>query len=409
MEEAKNAVDKVIAYSASESYGDWRLNMCFVGDDNDEVETVHSLQAEQLADYIALNYPEMNVDKIYLDAYQQESSTGGQRCESANNAISEAINKGMFVVNYTGHGGELGWAHERILEIDDINSWSNKHKLPLFMTATCEFSRYDDPERVSAGEQVFLKENGGAIALLTTSRVVFTGSNLDLNTSFLENLFPQDNESFPRLGDVLMRTKNNVVDISNTNHRNFTLLGDPALQLAYPQYDIVLTDVQDSAKALGLVTISGEIQHNGVKLNKFNGLVYPKVYDKRRDFQTLGQDESPVFVFDLQKNLLFKGKSSVENGEFSFSFIVPKDINYDFGNGKISLYAKGDIQDQLCDALGHNLDMIVGGTSSEYTEDFEGPQIELFMNDTNFIFGGITDANPSLYAISCMMKVVSIQ
>ena len=174
VEEAKNAVDKVIAYSALESYGDWRLNMCFVGDDNDEVETVHSLQAEQLADYIATNYPEMNVDKIYLDAYQQESSTGGQRCESANNAISEAINKGMFVVNYTGHGGELGWAHERILEIDDINSWSNEHKLPLFMTATCEFSRYDDPERVSAGEQVFLKENGGAIALLTTSRVVFT-------------------------------------------------------------------------------------------------------------------------------------------------------------------------------------------------------------------------------------------
>ena len=267
------------------------------------------------------------------------------------------------------------------------------------MTATCEFSRYDDPERVSAGEQVFLKENGGAIALLTTSRVVFTGSNLDLNTSFLENLFPQENEAFPRLGDVLMRTKNNVVDISNTNHRNFTLLGDPALQLAYPQYDIVLTDVQDSAKALGLVTISGEIQHNGVKLNNFNGIIYPKVYDKRRDFQTLGQDESPVFVFDLQKNLLFKGKSSVENGEFSFSFIVPKDINYDFGNGKISLYAKGDIQDQFCDALGHNLDMIVGGTSSEYTEDFEGPQIELFMNDTNFIFGGITDANPSLYAM----------
>ena len=399
IDQAKHAVDKVIAYSSEESYGDWRLNMCFVGDDNDEIETVHSLQAEQLADYIASNYPVMNVDKIYLDAYQQESSTGGQRCKSVNNAISEAINKGMFLVNYTGHGGELGWAHERILEANDINSWSNQNKLPLFMTATCEFSRYDDPERVSAGEKVFLKENGGAIALLTTSRVVFTGSNLDLNTSFLENLFPIDNEPFPRLGDVLIRTKNNVIDISNTNHRNFTLLGDPALQLAYPKYDVVLTEVQDSAKALGLVTISGEIQNNGVKLDNFNGIVYPKVYDKRRDFQTLGQDESPIFVFDLQKNLLFKGKSSVENGEFSFKFIVPKDINYDFGNGKISLYAKGNAEDKLCDAYGHNLEMIVGGTSSEFNEDYEGPQIELFMNDTNFIFGGITDANPSLYAV----------
>ena len=397
-EEAKIVVDKVISYNSNESYGDWRLNMCFVGDDNDEIETVHSLQAEQLADFIAINHPSYNVDKIYLDAYQQESSTGGQRCASVNNAISDAINKGMFLVNYTGHGGELGWAHERILEIDDINSWRNTNKLPLFMTATCEFSRYDDPDRVSAGEQVFLKENGGAIALLTTSRVVFTGSNLDLNTSFLENIFT-DNQDANRLGDVLIRTKNNVVDVSNTNHRNFTLLGDPALQLAYPKYNIVLNQIPDSAKALGMVNISGEIQSNGIKLKNFNGIVYPKVYDKRRDYQTLGQDESPVFVFDLQKNLIFKGKSSVENGEFSFSFIVPKDINYDYGTGKVSLYAKGFVGDKLFDAYGHNLDIVIGGTSSEYIEDFEGPQIELFMNDTNFVFGGITDNNPSLYAI----------
>ena len=397
-EEAKIVVDKVISYNSNESYGDWRLNMCFVGDDNDEIETVHSLQAEQLADFIAINYPSYNVDKIYLDAYQQESSTGGQRCASVNNAISDAINKGMFLVNYTGHGGELGWAHERILEIDDINSWRNTNKLPLFMTATCEFSRYDDPDRVSAGEQVFLKENGGAIALLTTSRVVFTGSNLDLNTSFLENIFT-DNQDANRLGDVLIRTKNNVVDVSNTNHRNFTLLGDPALQLAYPKYNIVLNQIPDSAKALGMVNISGEIQSNGIKLKNFNGIVYPKVYDKRRDYQTLGQDESPVFVFDLQKNLIFKGKSSVENGEFSFSFIVPKDINYDYGTGKVSLYAKGLVGDKLFDAYGHNLDIVIGGTSSEYIEDFEGPQIELFMNDTNFVFGGITDNNPSLYAV----------
>ena len=397
-EEAKIVVDKVISYNSNESYGDWRLNMCFVGDDNDEIETVHSLQAEQLADFVAINYPSYNVDKIYLDAYQQESSTGGQRCASVNNAISDAINKGMFLVNYTGHGGELGWAHERILEIDDINSWRNTNKLPLFMTATCEFSRYDDPDRVSAGEQVFLKENGGAIALLTTSRVVFTGSNLDLNTSFLENIFT-DNQDANRLGDVLIRTKNNVVDVSNTNHRNFTLLGDPALQLAYPKYNIVLNQIPDSAKALGMVNISGEIQSNGIKLKNFNGIVYPKVYDKRRDYQTLGQDESPVFVFDLQKNLIFKGKSSVENGEFSFSFIVPKDINYDYGTGKVSLYAKGLVGDKLFDAYGHNLDIVIGGTSSEYIEDFEGPQIELFMNDTNFVFGGITDNNPSLYAV----------
>ena len=398
--ESKVVVDKLINYASQSSYGDWRLNMCFVGDDNDVVETVHTSQAEELADYVSENYIQMNIDKIYVDAYEQETSTGGQRCPDVNNAINKAMAKGMFVVNYTGHGGELGWAHERILELNDINSWKNKDKLPLFMTATCEFSRYDDPERVSAGEQVFLKEDGGAIALLTTSRVVFTGSNMDINESFLQNLFPKDTDvDFPRLGDVLRRTKNNVVNISSTNHRNFTLLGDPSLQLAYPKHQVVLTEVQDSAKALGTITISGEIHSNGVKKENFNGYVFPSVFDKSNEYQTLSQDQSPLLIFDLQKNLLFKGKASVKNGEFSFTFVVPRDINYSFGKGKISIYAMGsDSGGSVVDASGYNLDLVVGGTDNEHLEDFEGPEISLFMNDTTFINGSLTNEDPILFA-----------
>lgn len=398
-DQARIAVDKVENYYSSTSQGDWRLRMSFVGDDNDEVETVHSNQAEQLADQISAQNPLMNIDKLYLDSYQQVTSAGGQRCPLLNQAINETMARGTFLVNYTGHGGELGWAHERILEVADINSWENANKLPLFMTATCEFSRYDDPERISAGEQVFLKENGGAIALLTTSRVVFTGSNFDMNESFFEQLFPQNNEPH-RLGDVLRRTKNNVNNVSSTNHRNFTLLGDPALSLAFPKYDVVLTEVQDSAKALGQVTIKGELQLNGQKIDDFNGFVYPSVFDKRSDYQTLQQDESPLIIFDLQKNLLFKGKSSVSNGEFTFSFVVPRDLNYDFGNGKISLYASGSTtSDSLADGAGYNLDMIIGGTSDDFDNDLDGPLIDLFMNDTNFESGDVTSEDPSLLAV----------
>ena len=400
IQQAQNAVNKVIAYSSENAFGDWRLNMCFVGDDNDEVETVHSLQAEELSDYVKSAYPSINVDKIYLDAYEQITSTGGQRCPSVNSAISESVNKGMFLVNYTGHGGELGWAHERILEINDIYSWTNSAKMPLFMTATCEFGRYDDPDRISAGEHVFLKEDAGAIALLTTSRVVFTNSNLNLNKALLQNLFPKSSDSqFPRLGDVLMRTKNSVVNVENSNHRNFTLLGDPAITLAYPKYDLVITDIQDSAKALGKITITGEVQQNGTKLTAFDGFVFPKVYDKRKEFQTLAQDNSPVIIFDLQKNLIFNGKSSVTDGEFSFTFVVPKDINYEYGKGKISLYALGELDGIQCDAFGVDTQIVIGGTAEYYVEDYTGPNIHLFMNDTNFISGGITNSNPDLLAL----------
>jgi hypothetical protein len=397
--QATIAVDKVENYYSSMSHGDWRLRMAFVGDDNDEVETVHTNQAESLADLVSAQNPIINLDKLYLDSYEQVTSAGGQRCPQLNQAINETMAKGTFLVNYTGHGGELGWAHERILDISDINSWENRNKLPLFMTATCEFSRYDDPERISAGEQVFLKENGGAIALLTTSRVVFTGSNFDMNESFFEQLFPQNNEPH-RLGDILRKTKNNVNNISSTNHRNFTLLGDPALSLAFPKYDIVLTEVQDSAKALGKVTISGQVQFNGQIVDDFNGFIYPSVFDKKSDFQTLEQDESPLIIFDLQKNLLFKGKSSVTNGFFTFSFIVPRDLDYDFGNGKISLYASGSTNsDSLVDGAGYNLEMIIGGTSEDYQDDTVGPQIQLYMNDTNFENGDVTNEDPSLLAV----------
>lgn len=401
IEEAKVVVDKIINYHLEASMGAWRLNICFVGDDNDVAETIHTAQAEQLADDISTTYPLFNLDKIYLDAYQQESTPGGQRCNLVNQAINNRIEKGVFLINYTGHGGELGWAHERILGFDDISTWKNKNKLPLFMTATCEFSRYDDPSRNSAGEEVFLKKDAGAIALFSTSRVVFTGANMDLNEAFLAQLFEKNSDgSRPKIGDLFRKTKNTVENITSTNHRNFTLLGDPALRLAYPKFEIQLTDVQDSLKALGEVTMSGRIvDENGDILSNFNGYVYPSVFDKSINYQTLGQDASPVLDFDLQNALLFRGKATVLSGEFSFSFVVPKDINYSFGNGKISLYASGELNGELADAAGYNKDFIVGGTANDYDFDFEGPEVNLYMNDTLFHFGGITNENPNLLAI----------
>jgi len=401
IEEARIAVDKVFRYHEELAMGAWRLNVCFVGDDNDVSETIHTAQAENLADELTASNPVYNIDKIYLDAYQQESTPGGQRCDLVNQAINERLEKGAFLMNYTGHGGELGWAHERILGFDDINSWSNQNKLPLFMTATCEFSRYDDPARSSAGEEVFLKEDGGAIALFSTSRVVFTGGNMDLNEAFLAQLFQKNPDgSRPRVGDLFRKTKNTVVNISSTNHRNFTLLGDPALCLAYPLYQVELTNVQDSVMALGKVTMSGRVvDENGVLLSGFNGFVYPSVFDKSINYQTLGQDASPVIDFDLQNALLFKGKSTVSDGEFTFSFVVPKDINYSYGNGKVSLYAEGELNGVLVDAAGYNNNFIVGGTAANYQLDVEGPKLNLFMNDTLFQFGGVTNESPDLLAL----------
>jgi len=272
----------------------------------------------------------------------------------------------------------------------------------LFMTATCEFSRFDDPERTAAGEFVFLNPNGGAIAMLTTVRLVTSGANKTLTSDFYTHVFSEVNNEMPRLGDVYRLSKNE----SNLgmNSRKFVLLGDPAMRLAYPKHT-ALTDsinhqvtagTSDTLKALGKVTISGHIQHrNGSKFTNFNGTVYPTVYDKAVTITTQRNDlDSKVTTFQLQKNALFRGKASVVNGNFEFSFIVPKDIAYQPGQGRISYYAENGVTD----VNGPYEDFIIGGTSSNIESDFSGPQIRLFLNDTNFVDGGLTDENPVLLA-----------
>ena len=398
-------VDKIRHYHTPATLNNWRNTICFIADDEDG--NLHLTQADGVAvNTVQANYKDYDIDKIYLDAYNQESTPGGQRYPDATDAINNRVEKGALIINYTGHGGELGWAHERVLENADINSWENYDALPLFVTATCEFSRYDDPARTAAGEFVYLNPTGGAIAMLTTTRVVTSGSNLTLTTNFYKNAFEPINGEMPRLGDLFMKTKNASIggSFQAANTRKFALLGDPAMRLAYPEH-VVMTDsinqqavggTSDTLKALSKVTITGHIENtSGVKLTTFNGTVYPTVFDKAVSVTTLANDPtSSEKSFKVQKNALFRGKSSVVNGEFSFTFVVPKDIAYQPGLGRISYYAENGITD----ANGPYEDFIIGGTSSNIESDIAGPQVRLYMNDSNFVDGGLTDENPTLLA-----------
>lgn len=392
--------------SNNSSFGDWRNIVTFVADDEDF--SLHVKQADSLAKNLVTNvHPQYNVDKIYIDSYIQESTAGGKRYPVANDAIDKRVQKGCLIVNYTGHGGELGWAHERILENSTINNWKNIKNMPLFFTATCEFSRWDDPERTSAGEYVFLNPSGGGIALLSTVRVVYAGPNFNLNWHFYEKVFNRKSDgTMPTLGDIYEYMKNKP-DGYSTNGRNFTLIGDPSMRLVYPTLNVstdtvnsipVTVSSSDTINALSVVTVSGFIRdYNGNIVNDYNGILYPTVFDKPQRMITLSNDgisSSPPVAFYLQKNILYKGKVNVTNGAFKFSFVVPKDIAYQYGFGKISYYAEnGNI-----DANGYYNKIVVGGTNASAPADNQGPEIALYLNDDKFVFGGTTDENPDIYA-----------
>lgn len=413
--EAEEMVDKIINYASKKSLvsinpnqpnvvsnlGDWRNTLCLIADDADQGwETSFVYYSETIANFFDTAAKNVFLDKIYLDAYVQESFPGGQRYPDVRAAINNRIKKGALLINYIGHGGELGWAHERIVEISDINAWSNKYNSTFFITQTCEFSRFDDPERVSAGELTLLNPNGGVMGLFSAARVTYASPNYEVAIHFLKNMFQKNNGKYNRIGDLVRIAKNGYTSESTLP---FALLGDPALSFAYPQYNIVTTHINNAAidtvldtiMALEKITIKGKVvDESGALVPDFNGTLYPTIFDKPSYLTTLGNDGFGTQTFRLMKNIIFKGKASVVNGEFEFSFVVPRDIAFNVDKGKIIYYAEnGNI-----DANGYFEDFIVSGVSSNFEEDNAGPDIQLFINDTKFRSGDLTDENPSLIA-----------
>ncbi|MCX6243350.1 MAG: type IX secretion system sortase PorU [Bacteroidetes bacterium] len=400
--EASNILSKIIRYSSltDSTQADWRNTFTFVADDPNS--NLHMQQAEQLADTVKRKYPVFNVKKIYNDAYKFTSTPAGLRSPECEKAINKAVQDGTIVFSYTGHGGEDGWSGTKILNMNDINSWTNNYRLPVFITATCEFGRFDNPNRPTGGELVITKPDGGAIAIFTTTRKAFASANIQLAASFFSHIKSVNADDDQKMGDLIRIVKNE--NANNSYIRNFVLLGDPAQNIAYPKQNVVTTaingqpvnSVSDTALGMSKMTIKGEVRdYNGNKLNNFNGLVFPKVFDKPVIYTTLGNtSDSYPQSFAMQNRLLYSGQSLVTNGEFEFSFIVPKSIGLQFGKGKISYYTR----DPLTDANGFDTELVFGGEDSGADTVFQGPDISLYMNNTSFVSGNSVDKDPVLLA-----------
>lgn len=397
-DEAAAMVDKVVHYASSEeSRGDWRNVICVVADDMDKPADGFLDNGETISDLFSESYPQYNLDKIYLDAYPQVSASGGERYPMVNEAINARMANGALVVNYIGHGGETGWSQERVLQNSDVFTWTNFDKMPVFITATCEFSRFDDPKRTSTGEYVFLNKKGGAVAMFTTTRLTFGNSNMDLTQKIYRSMFDKPDNKIHTLGDIMLEAK--AVLKSTANSQKFILLGDPALSLNLPTEKVVTTAInnmavgEDTLRALSKVMIEGEVQgEDGSLLSDFNGVVYPSVFDKKVMITSFGHNMGSPKTFELQKNIVYRGKVRVHNGRFSYSFIVPKDIAYKYGMAKISYYAIDGVRE----AKGYTHDFVIGGYNPDAEADTRGPEIALYINDTTFINGGLTDENPVL-------------
>ncbi len=406
IEEAADVVNKIIDYDTNrKSFGRWRKEIVFVADDGDA--NIHQSQSDQLAKQVEISHPEFNTHRIFLDSYQQVVKPAGEVVPEVNKAIQEVMDRGSLIVNYTGHGGEEIWAEEKIFDNLLIEELDNKN-YPLFVTATCEFGRNDDPAIISSAELSVIRKSSGAIGMVTTTRPVSSNTNFELNKAFYETLFVKESNTFLSLGEIFRRTKN--TSVSGTSNRNFSLLGDPSLKLALPEYEVVINEIKntdensDSLKALSHIIVKGEINTPmGEKDLGFTGTVDAEIFDKEASFITLGDENAP-FNYKEWSNAIFRGSASVTNGDFEFEFVVPKNIAYQIGKGKLSLYASH--KNIPVDATGSNMNFIVGKSAANPTTDNVSPEIKLYMGDTTFQAGGTI--TPDSYLVADLNDVSGI-
>jgi hypothetical protein len=422
LQQAEQMVTKVIDYHDKQSYGRWRNNLVFISDDIDKVSDA-TLQSDlnSLSDAITTQKPFLNAKKIHIDSYVQETTSGGQKYPRAKEDFINSFGQGALVFNYFGHGGEDGLAGERIFEIRDAIALNNKYRYPLFITVTCEFTRFDNPSRPTAGEQTYWNPSGGAVSMITTTRQIGQSTGQLFNVNLGANLFSYGSNDYTSIAEAVRLTK---VASPNSGNNVVFYIGDPALKLAIPKPKVRLTKINGvpvtafppTLEALSYATLTGEVTDEfDNPLTSYNGELAVNVYDKEINRSTLGNDGARYIIgytpgnppqpiygnlilmnFATLGETIFRGNASVNNGQFEFGFVVPRDIKIAVGNGKVSFYAKNN--SPLEDQTGYDFSVKIGGLDENAVADTTPPRIRIFMNDESFVSGGITNQSPLFLA-----------
>lgn len=419
--EAKSVVNKIAKYLKNENPGSWQSNVIFLADDaigssasNSISERVHMVDSDAFADNLNTYYPDFRTTKLYMDSYERVVRNYTARSPEGKKQFLKQLNEGGLILNYMGHGSQNDWTHELVLRGEDINNMKND-KLPLWITATCDFSRFDY-DATSAGELALLNPNGGAIALFSTVRVVFASSNKLINASMFEQIFTEEDGKKLRLGDIIRYAKtksSNITMASDGNKLRFLLMGDPAIRLNYPSsdYKVKIETINNTTSSqkinltpLSEVVIKGQIvDRNGNLDSDFNGTIETNVFDNKQNLATRGQANktnvpSPEVALKYVDyvNKLYTGKANVTNGMFELSFIVPMDILYSGNNGKM-FFSAFDSQNRKAAQGSYTNYSVVRGDDPTNKETTPPVINDIYINSNSFISGQTISDESTLY------------
>jgi Peptidase family C25 len=400
--EADTIINKLINYQTYNIGGTWENKITWVADDGDY--NLHLQDAESIINHLQTKAPQWDQNKIYLDFFTPSSSSSGNTYPLAYNAIQQSIQDGTLLLNYTGHGNYLRLSEEAVIAQTQFDLWKNSGKLPLMVTASCNFAPFDQPGLQAIAWDALMKNSNGIIGLVAANRLVFAYSNKQINDLFIQQLLVKNsNGIYNSIGEALQKAK--TADWANggdrVNDLKFNLIGDPALKLNLPNYQINIQKINDK-NFIGhdtLVsgtkyTMQGNVLKDGLPMSNYNGLLEMIIYDAAKTKKTLANLSSSMSVpIMVQENILFKGKASVINGKYNIDFLLPVQVVNSSNPLRVELatldtnYAASIILDSIYVKYNQTLN----------NQDTIGPKITAFLNDPLFKKGGWAMANSTLY------------
>jgi hypothetical protein len=421
VEEAQAVMEKWRQYESPSSRGSWRTEFTFAADDDlagsSNDRDLHTLNAEGTAERLNRQEAGIRFNKIYELSYPAEFTPEGRRMPQASRDFIRAVNDGSLVLNYSGHGAERILSGERLFVAEQVRELTNQQKPTIFVTATCSFGRYDDPDGQSGAEELVLWPQGGATAAFTTTRVVYTSStptssNFGLNIQLSQQMITRDSQGRPqRLGDIMRNTKNTSVGAS-FNSRKFILLGDPVQRIGLPEQKTEVTELNNASiatqppdsiytlPALSQAQIGGNVLNwQGNQQPSFQGRAQVTVMDADRYVSYADKSWAPSCYlpqcrYRIQNDVLFSGPVSVQNGQLSAQFIIPEDISYSDSTGRVLMYAQSTASD--IDATGSFERIRFQGINENAPVDQQGPEIDVYLNDETFLNGALVNDSPTL-------------
>ena len=386
-EQGDAVIEKIKHYANPDAnHGLWKNDHLFVADNDSKTYPNH---AEALASIIETQWQTAIPKKLYLDSYPVVSTPSGNRVPAANRLLMDYFDKGVGVLSYTGHGGVKSLSAEWVLSLADIQLMTNYDRLPFIHTATCEFSKFDDPGVVSGGELLLLNPDGGAIALFTTMRPTVAQNNQKMSKSLHYHLYEKDNQQSLRFGDIYRIAKSDT-QYYHPDNIVYVLFGDPALRFACPSYNVVTEQVQGSE----MLTVKGYVADpDGVIDAQFNGVLDMRLYDQKSKYTSLGLYDDP-FDYSYYNDVLFEGKASVVQGRFEFKIPIPSMVSQNDGNARLSYSAYDSIR--KVEACGVYDEFQVHSPAT--VTDNQGPDIKLYWNSPDFESGDTGASKGTLYA-----------